>query len=284
EKRQHLTTRIRVSGIPTAKMLVPVGGAQHWRSNGFKVSEAVWPAWQTNLTRSFKLLGLHVPPPDAETVAWQARNNRTPPKVQAAGEGELYLDAYLQRSVVARLSAEPPDYSAHIVMAQLQPELIFEAPLRPGEKARGSDHTARIDQVILTPGRYNVSSRAMVVVTRPITSWFLVREFARADGWLNHFQSLVSFQAFHRARGEFASVREDKSRTIVINGVGVTWYTFDVAPGWVYRSGQWVQRPEWSEGVSLALVRMNDEAIFARDVRADRVPIEKDRAPGAENQ
>jgi hypothetical protein len=278
ERRQNVSAKIIVGGIPTTKMLVPVGGDQVWRSKDVSFTHEFWPSWRSNLARSFELLGLHAPPEDAETTAWQAARGEVRPKPRAKDEGELYLEAYLQRSVVARLIADRPDFEAKVFVAQLEPELVFEVPLRRGEKARGNDHSVRIAEVIPTPQNPHVSSRTTLVLTRPITSWFILREFARSDTWVHYVQSLADFQAFHRGRGEFTSVREDKSRTIVVNGVGVIWMTLAVSPGWVHRGREWVQRPGWVEGVSLALVGMKEDATIARVVRAEKVRIENSGA------
>lgn len=281
EKRQHVTTTVIVGGIPSTKLLVPVGGHQTWRSSELNVTHSAWPNWQSNLSRSFELLGLRHPPENAEMAAWHASRFGRPLKALAPDEGELGLGALLQRSVVARLMADPPSYEAHVFVTQLQPEIIVEVPQCAGARARGKDHTARIVQVLATPGHQRVSSRVTLVETRPITSWFMLREFARADSWMHHFRSLVSFHAFHRGRGEFTSVAEDKQQMIVVNGVAVTWHTLAVSPGWVRRDRAWVQREGWVDGVSLALVRMNEDATIARNVRAERVRIDKVRATDA---
>lgn len=278
-----------VEGARPETALFAVGGTQVFRWPGIERSEVGHPTWNPVRwhTSPLATLGLRPPSADPETEQWRAvdraRRSGGGQASQSAVsardlERHFELYAYLPPSLVARMQIDPPSFQATTWLRLARPEILYELELRPGQHVRRHGISARIEHV--QPGANAREGTAHVTfVESSQAPWW--REIHGAIGsrqWQAHHQPF-SLLAVNRGRGEYGeSVRPDKSRAVVVNGVRIAWHAAYIHPGWVRRGDRWVGRPGWMDGTAIALLRFREEALFKREVNVERFPVENLRA------
>jgi hypothetical protein len=291
EKVQDVRTVFAVDGVSPDAALVVAGSWQTFRWPGISRSLFSFPGWSPLSRRLEPLarLGLREPPPDPETQRWRAedrarrvREGKAPPAPatpeQPLADNHIVFHAQLPPSLVARMLTEPPALHADIWLRLARLEILYELPLQPGRWVHQNGVGARIDQVTRGTAVQNPQAVVTLVESAPAPLWSIIYGGWAGGQWHAHHQPF-SLAILNRARGEIGNeVRPDDSRTAVINGVRVTWHVAGIYPGFVRRGEQWLHRPGFIDGASLALMHLREEALFKREVNVERLPVEIPRA------
>jgi hypothetical protein len=90
----------------------------------------------------------------------------------------------------------------------------------------------------------------------------------------------------NRERGEYVDLRSDLGinlgKAVPIYSVGIRARGGFAALRSIRRDGKWVEPPGWMENATMALVSMQRESLFYREVRVERLPV-KDLSPNEES-
>lgn len=284
--KRSVQTNFSVQGVAREILLMPLSSQQTFRWPESSGSDFSFPYWHTSVwhVEPLAAIGLREPAPDSETEQWQVaeRVRRNQPPITAdwrerlAREGrQLSYEVYLQPSLVARMATEPPTFEADIWLRLSRPEIVYELGLQPGQRVRAHGFTAQIKK--FDPSTSKAAAHVTLLETWPGLLSSRLREELERQTWHAHHNA-HQLIAVNRARGEIGGARSDKPRKLFVYGVGIAWHVVSIGPGMVRRGDQWVQRPGWMENASLALLRFTDEALFKREVKVERVPVENARA------
>jgi hypothetical protein len=118
-----------------------------------------------------------------------------------------------------------------------------------------------------------------LVETRPVLLLGMLRAHARYSTWFFDMgdEPFSLLMQFNRARGEIVETfRHDRAdpRSVIINGVEITWRVRSTGAKRVIRDGKWVDQPPRTDGDQFGVVAIRREAVFARVVTVE--PLELD--------
>jgi hypothetical protein len=179
-------------------------------------------------------------------------------------------------SIAKRTEIEPPRYTAGLWFALARPQLGYEMPLRVNERRAGGGYSLRLSSV-----RLGEDAMFTAVETHPYFGSQFLREMLQRVLWF-HSEPTAGFVLLNRQRNEYIGLgRTGQSPIVPIYGVGINPRAPTRIGTHVWRDGKWVPRPGWLEGATLALFSMQVDALFHRDVRVDRLPVQF-RGPAAD--
>lgn len=299
DRMQRVGTGFFASGVPPGLMLGGMGAEQRWR-----FGEAFSAKWSGYLSGSnaVRIAGMRESrwgfiSEDEETRRWMAEwreRKKLPLRLSTPAipedQAELGSSAFFRPSLVARMRADAPAYEARLWLELVRPELAFEMPLAPGRWRTHGGFGMRIESVDFTRGpRVNMKpgggALVVLVETRPAPIGQMLRAAAEASAWFTSWwrYDREGYVVLNRERGEFVSVRgENESRSpqqLVVNGVRVLWCAKGVDAPHVIRGGTWVPVAGWMSGVTLGRITVRQEAVFAREVKADRFELRPEEKP-----
>lgn len=299
ETLQRVRTGFVASGIPAGLLLGGVGAEQRWRFGG--AFSANWSDYLSG-SNAVRIAGLRESrwgffSEDEETRRWMAewRERRKlppwlPPAAIPEDQAELGSSAFLRPSLVARMRTDAPAYEARLWLELVRPELEIEMPLAPGRWRTQGGRGMRIESVDFTRGprvSMQPGGGALVVLveTRPAPIGQMLQAAAEASAWFTSWwrYGREGYVVLNRGRGEFTSVGgpngRNGQRELVVNGVRVLWSERGVDAPHVIRNGTWVPVAGWMSGVTLGRITVRHEAVFAREVKADRFELRPEEKP-----
>ncbi|HVS52533.1 MAG TPA: hypothetical protein VHD62_09270 [Opitutaceae bacterium] len=286
-RERELRAEFVASGTGSDDEISAVGAEQHWRdANGRTLNSRGF--LDGNYFGLPGVAGLHRPTRDEETERWwsdyakqQQRDGRVGVPVRLnwpADEFPMSARARLWASQIERMRREPPAYEARLWLELVRADVVFEVPLEAGRWKRGGGRGLRIENV--TRGSNGVVLR--LVDTQPDFFCDRVRVEAAKGRW---FVDATLWErtawvgvAVNRARGEFVEFwdRPQETRSVVVNGVRINWRRpVTVSGPRRVRDGKWQSVPGWMDGVTIGLVTLRSEAVFARDVKVPRFSVEE---------
>lgn len=286
EADRELRVRLRTAGLPEDMKLFGERIEQKWHwtdSLSFKRSgtgyrNSVQDA-DVHVLRA--ALALREFPADPETDAWRrarwdqmnagrvARGQQPlPPPEPRVGRAGIILsaDTWLPPSIMARMRAEPPAYTAtvHGIIARVH--LSAELPAKAGARGSGESRTFHILQ--------QEGNRLALVTTIPSVKktglWqvLLGKQTGRREYFFRDRLVLVN-----RATGDISEVGRGYSqspRAVQVGGVVIGWEAISLYPSWVVRNEKWVlQDPQWQDHSTLILLTDQEVTRFTREVKAD---------------
>jgi hypothetical protein len=206
----------------------------------------------------------------AETASLTGRTKRE----FAPGEFFAEASAWLPPSLVARMQTEPPKFEARLWWRVVRPELKLEVPLAPGRWLARNGHGVGIQRIQRNDDLLSIT----LVATRPLLLSSLLRAlrdpYRRIELDAEQWWALLD-----RERGRVAYIfgehHADKPRAIVVHGVKVEWRVHTTGGPGIYRNGKWAREPGWSDGSSLAVLTLHEDAVFSRDVKMERFELAK---------
>lgn len=180
--------------------------------------------------------------------------------------------AGIPRSIVARLAAEESHYEARLWFRLGRLERWFETPLASGESHRHDGNLIRIERGSSEPDNLRVEFVH--------TSAQRIRDRLRLEvllrSWFAPLFEYPVFLAVDHAQQRFVWL-SGRVRQAVIHGVAITWH--DAAP---LRSGTrsaWSRLPDAvsssERGVTFTVASWRTEAQFARNVKVERLQVER---------
>jgi hypothetical protein len=297
--------------VPAGTILLGVAARYTWRwPDGASVERTTLAETYFDQSWAFaNTLGFKLPGPDPETAAWwqqdldtfrtrsmAARRDGTPPPrlhlpPESAGakmpESPLVLasvangntftvggTAWVTPSLALKMMSTPADFEARLWLGVMRPRLSFEMPLQPGPWHYGTGGRMRI----ATVERQGDAATVMFTATRAGSLWEILRMNAVRHGWWDWGYTLAMRTGpvvVNRARGELHQEWRRVATPLVVTGVEIDWERLAVSGGNVMRSGKLVPWPGWLDGASLAVLTMEPEAVFARDVKVPDLRVEE---------
>jgi hypothetical protein len=283
ERWDSIEVTYAASGIPAGLKLLGDNARQQWRWDNLAIERlrhlyAVGPG---------DMFGLGPGRTDPETEQWRRERWRQEhpnnpdgyPTFRHPEKWTLGLSAPVPRSIAQRMVTEAPQFEAKLWMQLVRPTLRYEMPLRVAQRAAGngsSTRVARIDHVAQISPSSN--PYLWLMETKPFRfgdhlRWELNRIYRYHLGWTETRYVLLNRQQ----REVFDIGYALNEPGITVHGVTLSWRSVPLRGGGfaVVRNGRWVERPGWADGATLALVAKEPEALFARDVRVERLTVKE---------
>ena len=266
---QGLRTHFVVSDVPQGLSAHGLGVRQEWRlgTSVIRRAERDWWSWSPpdTMVRGSA---------DPETQHWlskQADSRSSTPL--SPGEQGMRVTSHLQPSVVARMQSEPPEYHARLWWMLARPVTLFQIPMAVSGQMTREGRGIRVARVDRGSSYLEVTT----VETRPVTIRGLLNEEAGQHAWYHRRQmSDALLLQYHRGRGEFLNRFThdlDNQRRVIVNGVEITWRRRAPVPSQVIRNGKWEYRRPAVDGDTLELMIFEEEALFSREVKVERLQI-----------
>jgi len=286
---ESISARFVADRPPAGTVLDGLGAEQSWRwADRPPIERIGLVGGAFNHQRAIgEAIGLREPPRDRETEEfWRAKQAanpllavpppwREPPAVEPPTEYSFTAWSQMRPSVVARLRMEPTRYHARLWLAMLRPRIQFELPPQPTGWRGFPGASLRVDRVVRRPDEATV----WLVMRVPMSFTQRLRAFAETRAWFYLFHAGASPIVINRTRGEFQIRRWAEFRELFVNGVALRWAPISISGGAVIRHGREVPRPGWLEGATFGVLRVETDAVFARESTVENISIEQAR-PG----
>lgn len=220
-------------------------------------------------------LNLGAPKPDRETSEWGRRHGESYARTAYGPSAATPLfSTWLQweEPWAGRIRRDPPTYEARAWFTLGRLRLTEELPLEPGRRISFGTGAIKVRSVERRGnGVYAtyIESQAMSTALGLAGAMFQALPLSTPDLYL-----------LNRTRGEFLPMGTMHRWPARIKGVEIRQRSDWVLTENVVRAGRWTSDFEsWLRDASFALVRFDEEAIFYRDVKVDRLVVnESNRA------